>query len=94
MVCSHLPVLDLSHFPAALLLRPLFLKLWSRNAVCKRVVFAESGRVLGAQGQSSHALWVSWALMEAHQGDATAVRYLFKRGMDVGPRSRFSTAVC
>jgi hypothetical protein len=26
--------------------------------------------------------------MEAQQGDATAVRYLFKRGMDVGPRSR------
>lgn len=26
--------------------------------------------------------------MEARQGDATAVRYLFKRGMDVGPRSR------
>ena len=43
----------------------------------------------GAQGQASHALWVSWALMEAQQGDATAVRYLFKRGLDVGPRSRW-----
>ena len=41
-----------------------------------------------AQGQSSHAMWVSWALMEAQQGDATAARYLFKRCMDVGPRSR------
>lgn len=41
-----------------------------------------------SQGQTSHALWVSWALMEAQQGDATAVRYLFKRGMEVGPRSR------
>lgn len=40
------------------------------------------------QGQASHALWVSWALMEARQGDATAVRYLFKRCLDVGPRSR------
>ena len=27
--------------------------------------------------------------MEAQQGDATAVRYLFKRGLDVGPRSRW-----
>ena len=43
------------------------------------------------QGQASHALWVSWALMEAQQGDATAVRYLFKRGMEVGPRSRLET---
>lgn len=47
----------------------------------------------GSQGQASHALWVSWALMEAQQGDATAVRYLFKRGLDVGPRSRCRSVV-
>lgn len=41
------------------------------------------------QGQASHALWQAWALMEASQGDSSAVRYLFKRGLDAGPRSRY-----
>jgi hypothetical protein len=27
--------------------------------------------------------------MEASQGDSSAVRYLFKRGLDAGPRSRY-----
>lgn len=41
------------------------------------------------QGQASHALWQAWALMEASQGDSSAVRYLFKRGLEAGPRSRY-----
>ena len=42
-----------------------------------------------AQGKSSHALWQAWALMEAEQGDVTAVRYLFKKGIEASPRSRY-----
>ncbi len=30
----------------------------------------------------------AWAVLEAKQGDATAVRYLFKRALGVNPRSR------
>ena len=41
------------------------------------------------QGAASHALWQAWALMEAKQGDKTAVRYLFKRGLEANPRSRY-----
>jgi len=42
--------------------------------------------ILGAE---SHAMWLSWALMEAEQGDDQAVRYLFKRCLEVAPRSRY-----
>ncbi len=41
------------------------------------------------QGQASHALWQAWAIMESRQGDQAAVRYLFKRGLEVSPRSRY-----
>ena len=41
------------------------------------------------QGQASHALWQAWAIMEARQGDQAAVRYLFKRGLEASPRSRY-----
>ena len=45
--------------------------------------------VLAAQGAQSHAIWHAWAGMEAKQGDITLVRYLYKRGLEANPRSRF-----
>lgn len=41
-------------------------------------------------GSSSHALWQAWALMEKRQGDASVVRSLFRRGLAVSPRSRYT----
>lgn len=35
----------------------------------------------------------AWAVLEARQGDATAVRYLFKRALGVNPKSRFVASV-
>ncbi|DBA72955.1 hypothetical protein WJX79_002845 [Trebouxia sp. C0005] len=43
--------------------------------------------VMGAQ---SHAIWHAWAGMEASQGDVTVVRYLYRRGLEANPRSRFT----
>lgn len=43
----------------------------------------------GIQGAQSHAIWHAWAGMEASQGDPTVVRYLFRRGLEANPRSRF-----
>ena len=42
------------------------------------------------QGAQSHAIWHAWAGMEASQGDATVVRYLYRRGLQANPRSRFT----
>ena len=35
-------------------------------------------------------MWHAWAQMEATQGDRTVVRYLFKRALEINPRSRFA----
>jgi hypothetical protein len=41
------------------------------------------------------ALWQAWAVMEAKQGDKSAVRYLFKKALGANPRSRYeSTCRC
>jgi len=45
--------------------------------------------ISATQGQASHALWQAWAIMESRQGDQAAVRYLFKRGLEASPRSRY-----
>lgn len=42
------------------------------------------------QGAQSHAIWHAWAGMEASQGDSTVVRYLYRRGLEANPRSRFT----
>lgn len=42
------------------------------------------------QGAQSHAIWHAWAGMEASQGDPTVVRYLYRRGLEANPRSRFT----
>ena len=42
------------------------------------------------QGKASHALWQAWALMEQRQGDRAMVRPLFRRGLEVSPRSRYT----
>jgi len=44
----------------------------------------------GLQGAQSHAIWHAWAGMEASQGDVTVVRYLYRRGLEANPRSRFT----
>eukprot|EP00884_Botryococcus_braunii_P022420 jgi/Botrbrau1/8862/Bobra.50_2s0019.1 len=40
-------------------------------------------------GAASHALWHAWAMLEANQGEEKAVRYLFARGLEANPRSRY-----
>jgi hypothetical protein len=40
------------------------------------------------EGAASVALWQAWAVMEAKQGDRSAVRYLFKKALGANPRSR------
>lgn len=52
-----------------------------------RAWFEEGTRT--AFGPSSVALWQAWAVMEARQGDKSAVRYLFKRALQAEPRSRY-----
>ncbi|KAG1665983.1 hypothetical protein FOA52_010081 [Chlamydomonas sp. UWO 241] len=52
-----------------------------------RAWFEEGTRTL--EGGASVALWQAWAVLEAKQGDPTAVRYLFKRALGVNPRSRY-----
>jgi hypothetical protein len=59
------------------------------NAVRVCGTFTVMTRLRVLQGQASHALWQAWAVMEARQGDPTAVRYLFKRGLEASPRSRY-----
>ncbi|KAI8472927.1 MAG: hypothetical protein J3K34DRAFT_519304 [Monoraphidium minutum] len=41
-------------------------------------------------GKTSCALWHAWAMMEAQIGDASAVRFLFKRSLQANPRSRYA----
>ncbi|GAX83851.1 hypothetical protein CEUSTIGMA_g11276.t1 [Chlamydomonas eustigma] len=52
-----------------------------------RAWFEEGTRTL--EGAASVALWQAWAVLEAKQGDPTAVRYLFKRALGVNPSSRY-----
>lgn len=52
-----------------------------------RAWFEEGTRTL--EGAASVALWQAWAVLEAKQGDPTAVRYLFKRALGVNPKSRW-----
>ena len=52
-----------------------------------RAWFEEGTRSM--EGAASVALWQAWAVMEARQGDPTAVRYLFKRALGVNPKSRY-----
>ncbi len=40
------------------------------------------------EGAASVALWQAWAVLEARQGDPTAVRYLFKKALGANPKSR------
>ncbi|MEW5298917.1 MAG: hypothetical protein WDW36_001987 [Sanguina aurantia] len=42
-----------------------------------------------AYGEASVALWQAWAVLEANQGDPTAVRYLFKKALQANSRSRY-----
>lgn len=42
-----------------------------------------------AQGAASPALWHAWAMLESTQGEKKAVRYLFARGLEANPRSRY-----
>lgn len=41
------------------------------------------------EGAASVALWQAWAVLEANQGDPTAVRYLFKKALKANPKSRY-----
>ncbi len=41
------------------------------------------------EGASSVALWQAWAVMESRQGDASAVRYLFKKALQANPKARY-----
>jgi hypothetical protein len=41
------------------------------------------------QGAASHALWHAWAQLEAEKGEEKAVRYLFAKGLEANPRSRY-----
>ncbi|KAI3436107.1 hypothetical protein D9Q98_002165 [Chlorella vulgaris] len=50
--------------------------------------FREGTRTV--MGKESHALWQAWALMEQRQGDNSIVRALYKRGLEVSPRSRYT----
>lgn len=52
-----------------------------------RAWFEEGTRTL--EGAASVALWQAWAVMEARQGDPSAVRYLFKKALGANPRSRW-----
>ncbi|GAX78832.1 hypothetical protein CEUSTIGMA_g6269.t1 [Chlamydomonas eustigma] len=52
-----------------------------------RAWFEEGTQTL--EGAASVALWQAWAVLEAKQGDPTAVRYLFKRALGVNPSSRY-----
>jgi len=52
-----------------------------------RAWFEEGTRTL--EGAASVALWQAWAVMEAKQGDPSAVRYLFKKALAANPRSRY-----
>lgn len=65
------------------------------------VMAAELGRIEEARawfeegtrmryGITSHALWHAWAMVEARQGDETAVRYLFKRSLQANSKSRYT----
>jgi hypothetical protein len=51
-----------------------------------RAWFEEGTSSVG--GGASVALWQAWAVLEARQGDPTAVRYLFKKALTANPRSR------
>jgi len=43
------------------------------------------------KGAASHALWQAWALLEQrNRTDPSIVRSLFKRGLEVSPRSRYT----
>lgn len=35
------------------------------------------------------ALWQGWAVMESKQGEPRIVAYLFRRGLEIAPRSRY-----
>ncbi|EFJ42835.1 hypothetical protein VOLCADRAFT_83495 [Volvox carteri f. nagariensis] len=52
-----------------------------------RAWFEEGTRT--AEGAASVALWQAWAVLEAKQGDPTAVRYLFRKALGANPRSRY-----
>jgi len=52
-----------------------------------RAWFEEGTRTL--EGAASVALWQAWAVLEAKQGDPTAVRFLFKKALVANPRSRY-----
>ena len=36
------------------------------------------------QGAASHALWHAWAQLEERSGEPRVVRYLYKKGLEVG----------
>ena len=52
-----------------------------------RAWFGEATRT--REGARCAALWHAWALAEARRGERTAVRYLFGRGLEANPRSRY-----
>ena len=52
-----------------------------------RAWFGEATRT--KEGARCAALWHAWALAEARSGEKTAVRYLFGRGLEANPRSRY-----
>ena len=52
-----------------------------------RAWFSEA--VSGREGSRNAALWHAWAMAEARGGEPGAVRYLFPRGLEASPRSRY-----
>jgi len=52
-----------------------------------RAWFAEA--VSGRDGAKSAAVWHTWALAEVRGGEPAAARYLFARGLEANPRSRY-----
>lgn len=52
-----------------------------------RAWFSEA--VSGREGSRNAALWHAWAMAEARGGEPGAVRYLFARGLEASPRSRY-----
>jgi Tfp pilus assembly protein PilF len=52
-----------------------------------RAWFGEATRT--REGGNCAALWHAWALAESRSGEKTAVRYLFGRGLEANPRSRY-----
>lgn len=63
---------------------------WRATDCCRDVCYCNDYEVsVMVQGAASHALWHAWAMLEATQGENKAVRYLFARGLESNPRSRY-----